>query len=98
MSTTKNVRRHIRYKPDKFDTALIMFDGARDSWQPDDVALIIDESASAGAQLLLRNPPPLAVGAVVKVQLGKLEPLSAQVAWCKPLAPDLSRVGIQFLE
>lgn len=92
------MRKHLRYKPEKLETALIMFDGERNGWHPDECALIIDESAVAGAQLIVKFTDRLQPASKVKVKLGQLEPLLGEVAWRKEVAADLCRIGVRFLE
>ncbi len=91
-------RKHLRYKPEKLETALVMFDGTKTEWMPDDVGLIIDESAISGAQIVLKFSDRVLAGSKIKVKLGNLEPLSAEVAWRKEIAGDLFRIGVKFLE
>ena len=95
--TTIN-RRKLRYKPDRLESALIMFDGDKAGWEPDDVALIIDESALAGAQLVLKFTDQLKAGARTKIKLGQMDPLLAEIVWRKELSADVCRLGIKFLE
>ena len=91
-------RKHIRYKPDKLDVALVMYDGNSAGWNPDDVGIIIDESAISGAQLIMRKSHRLQVSETIKVKLGSLEPMLAEVSWRKEVEGDLCRVGVKLLE
>ena len=91
-------RRNLRYKPDKLQVAQIMFDGTKTAWQPDDVALIIDESAVSGCQLVLKFTPHCKPGSRVRVKLGPLDPLLGEIVWRREIDADLFRVGVRFLE
>jgi hypothetical protein len=95
--TTVN-RKNLRYKPYPLESALLMFDSSAIKWEPDEVALIIDESAMAGAQLILRFTDRLKAGSKIKLKLGQLEPLLAEVVWRKEISSDLIRIGAKFLE
>ena len=97
MSESYN-RRNLRYKPDKLQSAQIMFDGHSTNWEPDDVALIIDESAVSGCQLVLRFTQLCTAGSRVRIKLGPLDPLLGEVVWRREIDADLFRVGVRFLE
>lgn len=93
-----NFRRHIRYRPDQLQHALVMLRADAEVFEPDEVALILDEAAMSGAQLVMRLRPGLDSGAMVVVQLGRLEPVRAEVVWARPIEKDLVRIGLRFLE
>ena len=93
-----SMRKKLRCKPDKLEIAMIMFDADQVTWDPDDVALIIDESVFSGAQLIMKFNDYVKPGSRVKVKLGILEPLLSEVVWRKEVASDLCRVGVKFLE
>jgi hypothetical protein len=95
---TTSPRRKLRYAPDKLDQALIMFNGSSPVWAPDDSALIIDESAMSGAQLVVRFNDKCKPGSKIRVKLGNMEPLLSEVVWRREIDADLIRLGIQFLE
>ncbi len=97
MSDNQN-RRNLRYKPDKMQTAQVMFDGTKLAWQPDDVALIIDESAVSGCQLVIKFTQLCKPGSRIRVKLGPLDPLLGEVVWRREIDADLFRVGVKFLE
>lgn len=91
-------RKKIRYKPDRLEFALIMFDGDNTDWQPDEAGLIIDESALAGAQLVLKSTDACKKGDRVMVKLGQMDPILGEVVWHKDIDKDLIRIGVNFLE
>ncbi|MCX6125854.1 MAG: hypothetical protein NTV34_14060 [Proteobacteria bacterium] len=91
-------RKNIRYQPDKLDVAVVMYDGNAAGWSPDDVGIIIDESAVSGAQLVMRKSDRLQVSEIIRVKLGSLEPMRAEVSWRKEVEGDLCRVGVKLLE
>ena len=91
-------RKKLRYKPDRLDAAFVMFDCDKSEWVPDEVGIIIDESALAGAQLVLKFSNLIKSGSHAKIKLGHMDPLLAEIVWIKMLAPDVCRVGIKFLE
>ena len=91
-------RRNLRYKPDRLELALIMFDGNKAGWHPDDAALIIDESAVAGAQIVLKFTQLCKPGDRVRVKLGQMDPLLGEIVWRREIDADLCRLGVRFLE
>lgn len=91
-------RKHVRYKPDHLDVALVMFDGTAEAWNPNEVALIVDEAAMSGAQLVLKFTDLVKPSQKIKVKLGRLEPVLAEVVWRKEVAADLCRIGLKLLE
>jgi hypothetical protein len=96
--TAASNRRNMRYKPERLEFALVMYDGNKAGWHPDDAALIIDESAVAGCQLVMKYTQLCKPGSRVRVKLGHLDPLVGEVVWRREIDADLFRVGIRFLE
>jgi hypothetical protein len=97
VNSTMN-RKNLRYKPDRLEFALVMFDASKGSWIPDDTALIIDESAVAGAQLVLKFTDRCKPGDQVRVKIGSLDPVLGEIVWRREIDSDLFRIGVRFLE
>lgn len=92
-------RQFLRFKPDsldyaELDTRKVVAVG---DFQPTCIALILDES-SRGCSLLAVPSEDFQVGAVVRVKVGKLKMMLAEVRWLKPLDAQAVKVGLQYLE
>lgn len=102
-----NKRRHIRFDPGPLD--IIAFD---DRPQDAENANVDDESnfeaqfvglpyseSYGGCGALIRAHKNLSEGQTVQVQLGKLAPLRAKIAWIKKAPmPEFSLLGLEFLD
>lgn len=93
-------RRFLRYPPDPMDTAKIDFSKG-DTFNPQYVALIRQE-AYAGCGLLLVYQEGMeqdfAKGRDCVIQVGKLEPLPAEIVWSSVLDDEVLKVGFSFKE
>ncbi len=99
-SSKKYVKRaSIRYTPDDGTFAMIdLIDERLDgTFRPSMVALVPEESAK-GAGLVVLGTPDLQVGKYIRIQLGKLPPQRAEIRWRREVDPQISRIGILFLE
>jgi len=90
-------RRFIRAKPDPLDYAALQLKDAG-TFAPDMVGLIVDEAPMGGASIVVLATPKIKEGQLVRLKVGRLSPLRAEVRWVKPVEKDLLRVGFQFLE
>lgn len=88
--------RSIRFQPDPLDHALIDFSND-EGFVPSAVALIINESFT-GCSLLIKTPLTLSPGNLIKVKVGRLDPLRAKIVWGKVMEEGVFKVGVQFLE
>lgn len=99
-ATKKFVKRaSIRYTPNDGTFAMIdLMDERPDgTFRPSMVALVPEES-SKGVGLVLLTTPSLQVGNYVRIQVGKLPPLRAEVRWRRDVDPQIIRIGLLFLE
>ena len=91
-------RKHLRFKPDPLEYALVSLHPAAASFEPDFVALIVDESPLSGCSLIAHERTDLSVGDACRVRIGRLAPVQAEVSWTRPAEPGLMRIGFAFLE
>jgi hypothetical protein len=98
MSAEEERRRHLRFKPDLLEYALVAVDADVPIFKADLMALIIDESPIFGCSIVAYEHPGLVVGKDCMVKVGDLAPLQARVSWKKPSEPGLIRIGLEFLE
>ena len=91
-------RKHLRFKPDPLEYAQVSLDSSADAFEPDFVALIVDESPLSGCSLIAHQREDLAVGDNCRVKIGRLAPVQAEVSWTRPAEPGLIRIGFAFLE
>ena len=99
MSGYKSTRSAIRYKPDPKSTAQVMFEvDSSGQWTPHVAALIIDESALHGVQLVAISDLRFSEGAEVRVKLGDLDPIRGTIAWKKTSSDKVVLIGVKFTE
>ena len=94
--TAGMIDRELRIAPSPSDHAILSLNPEGD-FQADWQALITDQ-ASGGCCLVFFAHPRVAVGTRLRVQLGKREPVRAQVIWMKDVPPGLVQAGLQYLE
>jgi hypothetical protein len=93
----RNLRAHVRYAPDEGDFALIdpQADGAE--FSPKIPALIASESYRGCGLVVMKNAN-LNTGDKIRLQVGKLPPLKAEVRWRMKVDAEIFRVGIMYLD
>ena len=95
-SSRTNRRKHLRFKPDPLDVALIGRYDENDRFVPQQVGLIAEESYS-GCGIVSVAEKPFDVGQHLVIAVGKQPPQWAEVRWCRQVENDLLRVGLMFL-
>ena len=88
---------HVRFKPDPMEHALLDLRAQPGVFAPSCSALILNESFS-GCALILQSLDTILPEKEIRVKVGKLDPLRAQIVWAQPLDKDIYKIGIQFLE
>ena len=96
--SSKHTRKHIRFRPDANDVAYIDTKIGSDTFESDFVALIIEESPMGGCGIMCLDHFTLEPGMRVRIKVGKLHPLLAEVMWAKNEIKDVKRYGLKFLE
>lgn len=91
------IRQHIRFPPDPLAVAKVDYNVQAKDFNPTDVALMINESYT-GSALVMISETPLKSGAPVKILVGKIGPLNATIVWVKELEPKIYKLGIQYQE
>ena len=91
------IDRALRFPPDPSDHANLSFD-PEGEFQVDWQALIVDEALGAGCGLVVFAHPKIVVGAQIRVQVGRRDPVLAQVVWMKELPQKLCQVGLKYLK
>ncbi|MGD2081381.1 MAG: hypothetical protein PVF91_00320 [Chromatiales bacterium] len=97
-SDTRAARKHLRFKPDPLEYAQVSLGPGADTFEPDFVALIVDESPVSGCSLIAHQRDDLNLGDVCRVKIGRLAPVQAEVSWMRPEETGLMRIGFAFLE
>ena len=99
MTGYKSTRNAIRYKPDPSTAAQVMFEvESSGPWTPHVAALVIDESALHGVQLVALLDPRFSEGAEVRVKLGGLDPIRGTIAWKRASSDKVVLIGVKFTE
>ena len=98
MPSQTNKRRHLRHQPDAGDFAMIDVSSPLDRpFHPTIPALIVDE-AFKGCGLIVLPHPKLTVGARLRVQVGKLAPVTAEIRWKLEIDTQVHKIGLMYLE
>ncbi|OYZ24521.1 MAG: hypothetical protein B7Y39_01025 [Bdellovibrio sp. 28-41-41] len=90
-------RKFIRYQPDPQSVALIDLKANGREFKPTITAIILNESYY-GCAIVFANNEIIKKGAKVKIKIGQLEIMKAEVAWVKTLEENIQKVGILLLE
>jgi hypothetical protein len=98
MTTNKsaNKRKFIRFKPDPDSIALLDLKSGS-QFSPTLHALIFEES-HGGVGLLVISEDRIKLGQNLKVQVGRLAPMKAEVRWCEKIDKDIFKLGLMYLE
>lgn len=91
------MRKHTRFRPDTPSLAWVQFNLGEPSFKGDTHALVYEE-AFGGCCLILMSEKTINLGARWAVKVGDLEPMEAEVVWCKNLDLDVWKLGLKFLE
>lgn len=92
-----HVQQHMRFKPDPLDVAMVDMTANTPTFNPTNAAMIINESFS-GSALLMNLVHDIEPGSFIRVKVGRMDALRAEVVWFKRLDTDVVKVGITFLE
>ena len=98
MTKSQTPRKHIRAHPDPKDYVQIDKDPERASFEFEHVALLREEAPMGGCGIVCLKDIGLESGQILKLKVGRLDPLKSQVVWVKDLAPDVVAAGIKYLE
>lgn len=90
-------RRFLRYQPDPQAIALIDIKASGRDFKPTITAIILNESYS-GCAIVFADNEILKKGSKIKIKIGPLEIMKAEVAWNKILEENIQKVGIKLLE
>ncbi|HEX6243304.1 MAG TPA: hypothetical protein VFZ61_20460 [Polyangiales bacterium] len=86
-------RRNVRYKADPSEHAQLDFRLGPAAFAGQLAALILDHSFH-GCCLVAVRDQRLVVGARLRLKLGVLDPLDAQLRWAREVGDELVRVGL----
>lgn len=90
-------RQSVRFKPDADEIAQVELELRNGPFRPSTWGLVFEEAAKGcGLVILIKEAPQ--VGQVVRVKVGKLSPLRAEVRWVKALDSEIYRIGLMYLE
>lgn len=92
-----HTHQHMRFKPDPMDAAMVDLKASTPAFEPTMSCLILNESFS-GCALVIPTAFPISEGTFMRVKVGRMEPLRAEVVWTQRLDDELLKVGIRFLE
>lgn len=90
-------RKFLRYKPDPQSVALIDLKANGREFKPTITAIIMNESYS-GCAVVFANNEIIKKGAKIKIKIGPLDIMKAEVAWVKVLEENIQKVGVLLLE
>lgn len=88
--------RQTRFQPDPTTGALIDFKLAK-SFEPTVLGIVVNESLN-GCSLILATDEIVSRGTRIKLKIGELAPLQAQIVWSKNLEENIYKIGVKILE
>lgn len=94
---TMSDRKFIRYQPDAQAVAHIDLKVSGREFKPTITAIILNESYY-GCAIVFADNEIIKKGSKVKIKIGPLEIMKAEVVWCKVLEENIQKVGIRLLE
>ena len=90
-------RREIRFHADPQTIARLDLKMTGKEFKPTLTALVLNESFS-GCAILLADDFELKKGFKLRIKIGDLHPMKAEVAWTKVLEENIQKIGIKVLE
>lgn len=90
-------RKFIRFKPDDNALALIDLKTTGKDFTPSISALILNESFS-GCALVLASNDIIKVGTKIKIKIGNLHVMKAEIVWSKVLEENIQKVGVKIMD
>ncbi|MBN8537819.1 MAG: hypothetical protein J0M15_12265 [Deltaproteobacteria bacterium] len=90
-------RKFTRFQPDENSVALVDFKATTKEFNPTLTALILNESYS-GCSILLACNDLVKLNSKLKIKIGNLHTMKAEVVWCKVLEENIQKIGIKLLE
>lgn len=90
-------RKHVRFKPDPGAYAQICLDVEAPKFEPELLALILDESGG-GCGLVTLTSKTFHRGDRVKVKVGELAPVLSEVCWVIPIDQQIQKIGLHYQE
>jgi len=90
-------RKHTRFRADRMTTAKVQSEAQTSSFMPECGALVYEE-AYGGCCLIMLLDRPIDQGEKWRIQVGSLQPMTAEIAWAKVLDEGIWKVGLKYLE
>lgn len=90
-------RSSVRFSPDQGTYALIDTRVDSPTFDPTIPALVFSESHK-GSGLVAMMTPLLQVGNIIKVQVGNLPVLKAEIRWREQIDPQVIKLGLMYSE
>lgn len=90
-------RKYTRFTPELSTVAYIDYELKTARFEAMQSGLCFSESYKGCGLILLKNKD-LEAGQLVRVKIGELSPLTAEIMWIEKLDRDSIKVGFQFLE
>ena len=88
--------RGVRFPPDPKTLAQLDVEGSAE-FKPSLYGLVLNESYQGCALILLKDER-ISAGAPLRVQVGQLAPMRAEVRWHKELDDQVVKIGLFYLE
>lgn len=90
------IQRQTRFQPDPTTGALIDFKLTK-VFNPTVLGIVVNESLS-GCSLILATDEIVSRGTKIKLKIGELAPLQAQIVWSKNLEENIYKIGVKIIE
>lgn len=95
--SSRSLKRPIRFTPDPLTIAVLFSENSPPSETLSIVGLVLNESFG-GCAILINHDGGLKKDLKLKIKVGQLSPMRANVIWVKNLEESIYKVGLKFLE
>lgn len=92
----KLIKRPTRFVPDPMTVALIDYEMGAE-FNPFSAG-IVDNESYGGCAIVLSTNNQIHSGQKIKIKVGHLDPMMANIVWVKKIKEKIYRVGIKYLE
>ena len=98
MNNPAKKRDHIRSKPDPNDYVEVDLNADSSPFSSKFVALLVEEAPMGGCSFACLLEHGLEVGQVIRVKVGRMAELRAEIVWIRELDDQVTRYGVKYLE
>ena len=98
MKSPTQKRHHLLSKPDLNDYVEVDLNADSSPFSSKFVALLVEEAPLGGCSFACLLEHGLEIGQVIRVKVGRMAPLRAEIVWIRELDAQVTRYGVKYLE